>query len=65
MNLKIHLAREEHSVDCLAKVCRVEEDTVATMYNLVVYYLDISSADRVKIDEFVKKEFARVEQKKS
>ena len=54
LSLKIQLDKSERSVDCLAKVCRVEDDNLSAMFNLVVYYLDISSADRVKIGAFVK-----------
>jgi hypothetical protein len=52
LELKIHLDKNERSIDCLAKVCRVEDDNLSAMFSLAVYYLDISSADRVKIDNF-------------
>ena len=52
INLKIQLAEAERSIDCLGKVCRVEEQQNA--YSIVSYYLDISSADRVKLTQFVK-----------
>lgn len=55
LSLRIQLDKAEKSIDCLAKVCRVEEDALATMFNVVVYYLDISSADRVRISQFVAK----------
>jgi type II secretory ATPase GspE/PulE/Tfp pilus assembly ATPase PilB-like protein len=54
LELKVHLDKHERSIDCLAKVCRVEDDNLSAMFNLAVYYLDISSADRVKIDSFVR-----------
>ena len=54
LDLKIHLDKSERSIDCLAKICRVEDDSPSAMHNLVVYYLDITSADRVKIDSFAK-----------
>jgi type II secretory ATPase GspE/PulE/Tfp pilus assembly ATPase PilB-like protein len=52
LELKVHLDKNERSIDCLAKVCRVEDDNLSAMFSLAVYYLDISSADRVKIDNF-------------
>jgi len=54
LELKIRLKAGERSLDCLAKICRVEEHSLTNMYNVVVYYLDMSSANRVKIDNFVK-----------
>lgn len=54
LELKIHLLEGSASIDCLAKVCRVEEDELNNMFRIAVYYLDIASADRAKINEFVK-----------
>ena len=54
LDLKIHLGKTERSVDCLAKVCRVEDEHPSTMHSLSAFYLDITSADRVKINHFVK-----------
>jgi len=53
LSLKIQLGKEQRSIDCMAKICRVEDDNLSSMFNLVVYYLDISSADRVKIKNFI------------
>ena len=55
LDLRIQIDKSEKSVDCLAKICRVEDDTLSTMFNLVVYYLDISSADRVRVNHFVQR----------
>ncbi len=54
LELKIQLEKGEKSVDCLAKICRVEEDSVSAMFNLAAYFLDISSADRVRLDNYVR-----------
>jgi len=54
LNLKIQLHEGERSVDCLGKVCRVEENGLGGSFNVVAYFLDISSADRVKINQFAK-----------
>ena len=59
LDLRIQLGQGEKSIDCLARVCRVEDDNFSTMFNIVVYYLDISSADRVRIDHFVRAGLAR------
>jgi len=41
-------------VECLAKVSRVDKNKDKRHYDLVAYYLDISSADRARIDNWVK-----------
>ncbi|MFH1360032.1 MAG: ATPase, T2SS/T4P/T4SS family [Candidatus Omnitrophota bacterium] len=53
LELKIHFKSDQPSIDCLAKVCRVEEDVLSNMYSIAVYFLDISSADRAHIKDFV------------
>ena len=54
LGLKIHLEKNERSISCLAKVCRVEEDHDVPKFNIMVYYLDITSADRAKLNSFIK-----------
>jgi type II secretory ATPase GspE/PulE/Tfp pilus assembly ATPase PilB-like protein len=54
LDVKIQLKKGEPSIDCLAKICRVEDDTVSSLFNLVAYYLDIPSADRVRITSYIK-----------
>ena len=56
IDIRIQLAGAEKSIDCLARVCRVEDDNLSAMFNIVVYYLDIPSADRVRIDHFVQEQ---------
>lgn len=56
IDVRIQLAGAEKSTDCLARVCRVEDDNLSAMFNIVVYYLDIPSADRVRIDHFVQEQ---------
>ncbi|MFC1704488.1 ATPase, T2SS/T4P/T4SS family [Candidatus Omnitrophota bacterium] len=55
LELKIDLPGEEKAVQCHAKVMRVEKDLPRCFY-IAVCFLDISGADRRKIDQFVKKE---------
>ena len=59
LGLQIHIEKNERSIGCLAKVSRDEEDSSSSSkekgkFNIMVYYLDISSADRVKLTQFVK-----------
>ena len=53
LELRIQTKKDERSVDCLARVCRVEEDSLSAMFSVVAYYLDLSSANRVRLDNFV------------
>ncbi len=54
LEIKLQIEKGEKSIDCLAKICRVEEDSVSALFNLAAYFLDISSADRVRLDQFVR-----------
>jgi len=53
IELAMELKKGLPGIHCLAKVCRVEDDTFSAMFHLVVYYLDISSADRAVIEGYV------------
>ncbi len=55
LELMIQFEKNERSINCLSKVCRVEEDGVNQQFNIMVFYLDISSGDRVRLSAFVKK----------
>lgn len=53
IELKIYVDHSEKAIECLAKVCRVEEDSMENIYTMVNYYLDLSSADRAAIKKFI------------
>jgi len=55
LGVKIQLGEGAKPIECLAKVCRVEEDSLENIYAMVNYYLDLSSADRVAISKFIAK----------
>lgn len=55
LGVKIQLQEGDKPIECLAKVCRVEEDGLKNIYAMVNYYLDLSSADRARISRFVAK----------
>jgi type II secretory ATPase GspE/PulE/Tfp pilus assembly ATPase PilB-like protein len=59
LDMKIQLFPSDPAIRCLARVSRVEDDPVSSVFNLVAYYLDISSADRARIASFVKAETAK------
>ncbi len=54
LELKIQLKEKEAPIECLGRVCRIEENKATHLYNIVAYYLDISSKDRVRIEAFAK-----------
>jgi len=54
LEIRIYLDHKKtESIECLAKVCRVEKEREGERYHIVVYFLDISSADRNKLARFV------------
>lgn len=53
VELKLELPDSHDPVMCLAKVVRVEEIEPEKKYNIAVQYLDVTSADRARIDKFV------------
>ena len=54
IDLKIQLYKDDKSIDCLAKICRVEEDSASPVFYLAAYFLDITSSDRVRLDNYVR-----------
>ena len=55
LELTIQFDGTDRSINCLGKVCRLEEDNRDKMFTIVTYYLDISSADKAVINKFVEK----------
>ncbi len=54
VEVKVSISKKkDHPVECLARVCRVEKNENKKHYRVVVYFLDISSADRSRITTFV------------
>ena len=53
LEVKIQLGEGQKCIECLAKVCRVEEDSMDHVFSIVTYYLDITSADKAAINKFV------------
>jgi hypothetical protein len=53
LELKIKLGADQDSIECLGKICRVEEDNLENIFTIITYYLDLSSAERVLINKFV------------
>jgi type II secretory ATPase GspE/PulE/Tfp pilus assembly ATPase PilB-like protein len=53
LDMMIQLPGGREGIHCLAKVCRVEDDAFSAMFHLVAFFLDISSADRSRLEEFV------------
>lgn len=55
LEIKMELP-EEPPVVCLARIVRIEEVQDETVYNVAVCFLDLSGADRARINKFVTEE---------
>jgi len=53
VEMKLELPDKKDPVVCLARVVRVEEIEPLKKYNIAVQYLDVTSADRARINKFV------------
>lgn len=53
LEMSLHFPNSKETIHCLAKICRVEDDTFSAMFHLVAFFLDISSADRSKLEDFI------------
>ncbi|MBU0549444.1 MAG: Flp pilus assembly complex ATPase component TadA [Candidatus Omnitrophica bacterium] len=54
LELAIELPNEQESVECLARILRVKEIEVNKSYDIAACFLDITSAQRAKLDKYVK-----------
>lgn len=53
LELKITLDATQKNIQCLAKVCRVEEDSLSNIYTIICYYLDMTAPDKTNLNKFV------------
>jgi len=53
LDIKMDLPGEDIPVQCLAKVARVDEATQPKTFNVAVYFLDITSAARARLNRYV------------
>lgn len=56
LELKMELPDGEGSIDCLARVVRVEEAGQEHLYNIAVCFLDITGAQRGRLNKFIESE---------
>jgi len=59
LELKIELPDGEKAVECLSRVVRVEEAPQAPNYYIAVCFLDITGADRTRLNKFIEAELKR------
>ncbi|MFP4473032.1 MAG: ATPase, T2SS/T4P/T4SS family [Candidatus Omnitrophota bacterium] len=52
LDLSLYIEKGRH-IQCMARVCRVEDDTFSAMFYISAFYLDLSSADRVRLEDYV------------
>ncbi len=50
LEIKILLKEQSKPIECLAKVCRVEEDSIQNVSTVMAYFLDIAASDRVALN---------------
>lgn len=53
LELNLELPDGQKSIDCLAKVVRIEEIEEERIYDIAVCFLDITGAQRARLDKFV------------
>jgi general secretion pathway protein E len=56
LELKMDLPDGEEAIDCLARVIRVEEAGEEHLYNIAVCFLDITGAERQRLNKFIEAE---------
>ncbi len=56
LKLKIELPDTENPIQCLARVSRVEEIEEDKVFNVAICFLDISSADRARVERYISEE---------
>ncbi|MFC1658528.1 ATPase, T2SS/T4P/T4SS family [Candidatus Omnitrophota bacterium] len=59
MELTIELPDAQGAVECLARVLRIKEVRVNEAYNIAACFLDITSAQRSKLDQYVKEKLKK------
>ncbi len=56
VELRIELPAAENAIECSGRVVRIEEIEIEKSYDIAVCFLDLSGADRMKLEQFVKSE---------
>jgi type II secretory ATPase GspE/PulE/Tfp pilus assembly ATPase PilB-like protein len=56
LEVKVQLPNIQAPIECLARVVRVEELAGQNEYDVAVCFLDLTGADRIKLDKFAKEE---------
>ncbi|MBI4430400.1 MAG: Flp pilus assembly complex ATPase component TadA [Candidatus Omnitrophica bacterium] len=56
VEIKIELPGEKAPIECIARVVRVDQKDEESAYDVAVCFLDLSSADRGKLDQYVNEE---------
>ncbi|GAG02894.1 unnamed protein product, partial [marine sediment metagenome] len=55
LELKIELPNGDRFIQCLARVQRVEEIVANKTYDIAIYFLDISGAERTRLNKYVQR----------
>jgi hypothetical protein len=55
VELKIELPTEEKPIECLARIVREEEVEADKTYDVAACFLDLTSADRSRLEKFIER----------
>ncbi|MFH2145103.1 MAG: PilZ domain-containing protein [Candidatus Omnitrophota bacterium] len=53
VELSLMLPHQKNSIDCLARVTRIEDLELDTYYDVAIYFLDLSDAERSRLNRFL------------
>ncbi|MEI6631292.1 MAG: PilZ domain-containing protein, partial [bacterium] len=56
LEMKIELPDNEEPIECLARVVRIDEAGDVNSYNVAVCFLDITGAQRSRLNKYIKTE---------
>jgi type II secretory ATPase GspE/PulE/Tfp pilus assembly ATPase PilB-like protein len=59
LELKIELPNGEETIECLGRVVRIEEQELEQSYNIAVCFLDITGAQKARLNKYVQAELKK------
>jgi type II secretory ATPase GspE/PulE/Tfp pilus assembly ATPase PilB-like protein len=59
LEVKVELPNGEETIECLARVVRIEEQEFEQSYNIAICFLDITGAQRARLNKYVQTELKK------
>ena len=59
LEVKVELPNGEETIECLARVVRIEEQESEQSYNIAICFLDITGAQRARLNKYVQAELKK------